>query len=324
MSRPFFIAQKTGKDVKIMELMIIFLLLIVVAALLLGRNRQKPENSEELSTIPGILPEPQYALDRELEKRIAEFMEFDHFGLMIQPVVDFRTNAVCGGEVLSRLNHPERGVIFPDEFLPAVDAAGLYPRFDRYIFRKSCAWLSRSIAEGEGLETLSCNFSRKTLSEGNVASELAQIADSYGLPHNRIAIEITEREQETDAQQFQSNLKQLKADGFRIFLDDYGNGVTSVKDLMKYPLDIVKIDRSILLSAETEQGKTAYRALVVMAAELGTEVVCEGIETEEQNRFAREAGCHYGQGFLFFRPMSAEQVFEMIEKSSVARKWDEA
>ena len=304
-----------------MELIIALLLLIAVAAFLLVRSKSVRDNHEDASQRPAVMPEPQNGLERELESRIAEFMELDHFSLMIQPVVDLRTDDVCCGEVLSRLNHPERGMIFPDEFLPAVDSAGLYPQFDCYIFRKSCAWFSRSLAEGEELEILSCNFSRKTLSEANVASQLVRIADSYGLAHNRLAIEITERERETDAQQFYSNLAQLKAAGFKIFLDDYGNGVTSVKDLMQYPLDIVKIDRSLLLAAETEQGKAVYRALVVMAKELGDKVVCEGIETEAQRRFAGEAGCHYGQGFLFFRPMSTEQVFDMVEKSSI--RWEE-
>lgn len=293
-----------------MEFLIIFLLLFVVAMVLVNRKNASAKDS-------GTPAKPQITTDRELAVRMAEFMEKDHFLLMIQPVVDLRTDTVCGGEVLSRLNHPERGMIFPDEFLPAIDSAGLYPQFDRYIFRKSCAWLSRSLAEGEGLAILSCNFSRKTLSEPNMATQLIQIADSFGLPHNRLAIEITEREKETNVEQFYSNLSQLKADGFRLFLDDYGSGVTSVKDLMQYPLDIVKIDRSILLAAETEQGKAAYRAVVAMAMELGDEVACEGIESLEQSRFAREAGCRYGQGFLFFRPVSTEQVFEIMEKSRI-------
>lgn len=262
---------------------------------------------------PGC-PEP---LGLELHQRMEEFLDLDRFSLMVQPVVDFRNECVNNGEVLSRLNHPEGGLVFPDEFLPVIDELGLYPRFDRYIFRKTCVWMSRTMAEGNGFDCLSCNFSRKTLSEEGLAQDLIEIADSYGIPHSHLALEVTEQEQETDAAQFIDNLKQLKAAGFRIILDDYGNGVTSVKDLMNYPLDIVKIDRSVLLHARTEQGRAAYRAIVAMATELGAEVVCEGIETEEQCRFAREAGCHYGQGFLFFKPIAQDQVFEQIRCSSI-------
>ena len=85
-------------------------------------------------------------LDLELYNRMEEFLERDLFFLVIQPVVDFRNHTAFNGEVLSRLNHPERGTVFPDQFLPVVEALGLYPAFDRYIFRKVCAWLSRARA----------------------------------------------------------------------------------------------------------------------------------------------------------------------------------
>lgn len=288
---------------------------IVSALWQANRKRNNPQSKPSHALIPA--PKAQDSLELELRQRMEEFLEKDCFSLVMQPVVDFRTNTVSSGEVLARLNHPERGVIFPDDFLPTVDALGLYPRFDRYIFQKSCAWLSRTLSEGEQLDCLSCNFSRKTLSEEGIVQDLMKIADRYRVPHNALAVEITERERETDAGQLIENLKQLKAAGFRIYLDDYGNGVTSVNDLMQYPLDIVKIDRSLLLKAETEQGNKAYRALVDMAIKLGVAVVCEGIETEEQNRFAREAGCHYGQGFLFFKPTEHNRVFEMIHRSSI-------
>jgi len=280
---------------------------LVAGAALLGRKR-KTENKTQVP-----VPAPVITLETELKKRLTEFMEQDRFSLVIQPVVDFRDNTVSSGEALARLHHPELGVIFPDDFLPMVDTMGLYPRFDRYIFRKCCAWMSSTLAEGETFHSLSCNFSRKTLSEANLAGDLIQIADRYGIPHNVLAIEITERERKTDERQFAENLKQLKEAGFRIFLDDYGNGVTSVKDLMQYPLDVVKIDRSLLLQTETAQGKEAFRALVALLTGRGAEVVCEGIDTEAQDRFAREAGCHYGQGFLYFVPIRQEQAAGIMQ-----------
>lgn len=294
-----------------MEVLIVILLIIAVTAMLLSRKKH--------TEFPAAGPAPaaQDSLKQELHSRMEEFLERDLFSLVIQPVVDFRTNTVFNGEALSRLHHPEQGVVFPDDFLPALDAMDLYPRFDRYIFRKSCAWLHRSAAEGKRFDFLSCNFSRKTLSEAGIVLDLIQIADSYGIPHHTLGLEITEREKETDEQQLLENLKQLKAAGFRIILDDYGTGVTSEKDLTLYPLDIVKIDRSMLLNTCTERGNAEFRALVTRAIELGTEVVCEGIETEEQSRFARETGCHYGQGFLYFKPISSNQVFELIHRSSI-------
>lgn len=296
-----------------MKELVVVLLMIAVAAGLLLRKK----TSGAAPAAAGPAPAAQDSLKQELRNRMEEFLDRDLFCLVIQPVVDFETDTVHNGEVLSRLHLPERGVIFPDQFLPAVDALELYPRFDRYIFQKTCAWLRHSAQEREQFDCVSCNFSRKTLSEKNLVPDLIQIADSYGIPHEKLGVEITEREKATDIPQLQTNLKQLMAAGFRIILDDYGNGVTSANDLMQYPLDIVKIDRSMLLNASTDQGKTEFCQLVTTATRLGKDVVCEGIETEEQSRFAREAGCRYGQGFLFFKPISQEQVFEMMQKAGI-------
>lgn len=294
-------------------LIIVFIAIVVVAVLL---NRKKTSD-ETVPVVIGPAPAAPDSLKQELLNRMDNFIDRDLFCLVIQPVVDFRTETAHNGEVLSRLHLPERGVVFPDQFLPAVDALGLYPRFDRYIFRKCCAWVRRSVAAGERIDCISCNFSRKTLSEAGLARDLIQIADSYGIPHDKLGVEITEREKETDTQRMVENLKQLKEANFRIILDDYGNGVTSANNLMQLPLDIVKIDRSMLLNACTETGREEFCELVTMATRLGMEVVCEGIETQEQNCFARETGCHYGQGFLFFKPSSQDHVFEMLHKGSI-------
>lgn len=297
-----------------MEIWIVAFAVIAVALVLLNRKKTSDEADP---VINGTVPAASEGLQQELCRRMEEFLDRDLFTLVIQPVVDFKDDTAYNAEELSRLNHPERGMIFPDQFLPAVDAQGLCSRFDRYIFQKSCAWMSRTLSEGERFDCLSCNFSRKTLSEEGLARALIQIADRYGVPHHKLGLEITEREKETDAGQMIENLNQLKAAGFRIILDDYGNGVTSASDLNQYPLDIVKIDRTILQNACTEKGKAEFCELVTTAAQLGAEVVCEGIETEEQNRFAREAGCHYGQGFLYFKPISQDKVFEMMQKGSI-------
>lgn len=300
-----------------MEAWIVGLLVIAVIAVVAVLLKRKGSSAQEEKSVAGTAPTAPESLKQELHRRMEEFLDRDLFSLIIQPIVDFKTDTAFNGEVLSRLNHKERGVVFPDQFLPVIDALGLYPKFDRYIFEKCCAWLRRSAAAEERYDGISCNFSRKTLSEEGLARDLIRIADKHGVPHEKVGLEITEREKETDARQLMENLKQLKAAGFIIILDDYGNGVTSVNDLKQYPLDIVKIDRSMLLNACTEKGKQEFCELVTLAAQMGMKVVCEGIETEEQNRFARESGCHYGQGFLFFKPVSQDQVFEMMYKGSI-------
>lgn len=260
----------------------------------------------------GEIPAPQMNLEKELVKRMPDMIYYDRFQLAVQPVIDLETGGIVGGEVLSRLNHPEQGVIFPDKFLPAVEEAGLYPKFDHHIFRKTCELIHRLSEQEVAVQYLSCNFSRVTLSEKGAATRLSKIADEFGVDHKCLAVEVTEREQETNTEQFFQNLRQLKEAGFRIFVDDLGAGVTSVRDLWSYPVDVVKIDRSLLLAADEEKGRIAYRGLRNLAVDLGCKVLCEGVETEEQHRFVLDAGCHYGQGFLFYRPMEAERFLYLM------------
>ena len=255
----------------------------------------------------GPMAEPQPNVQKELVKRMPDLIYYDRFLLAVQPVVDLQTGGIVGGEVLSRLNHPEQGIIFPDKFLPVLEEAGLCLKFDHYIFRKSCELMQSLIRQGVVIQYLSCNFSRLTLSEKGIAARLSKIADEYGLPHNCMAVEVTELDRETDGDQFQENLIDLKKEGFRIFVDDLGAGVTSVRDMWSYPVDVIKIDRSLLLAAENDQGRSAYRVLRNLAVDLGCKVLCEGVETEEQHRFVLDVGCDYCQGFLFYKPMEAEQ-----------------
>lgn len=273
----------------------------------------------EANAYTEVTPTVQKSLKQELLERMEELMEKDRFTLVIQPVVNFRDKTVRDGEVLSRLEHPERGVIFPNDFLPVINELGLYPSFDRYIFEKSCILLRRSKEEGNDFDLLSCNFSRKTLSEAEIVSDMIQIADAYGIPHGQVGVEITEQEPATDEGQLVENLNRLKEAGFHIILDDYGACNATDKDLRLYPIDILKIDRSLLWKAVTEEQKAEFRALVASFIEMGAQVVCEGIETVEQDRLAREAGCQYGQGFLYFKPLGGDEILAIMRK---ADPWD--
>ena len=269
------------------------------------KKEARPEGGKEM-------PSGQLKTENELDSQMLRLIEADCFRLMVQPVIDLQTGDIVGGEVLSRLNHPEQGLIFPDKFLPAIDEVGLYPKFDDYIFRKSCELMHSLMELGRKTEYLSCNFSRVTLSGNGIADRLVEIADEFGIPHERMAVEVTEREQEPDNDQFCENLMEIKKAGFKIFVDDLGAGVTTVRDLWTYPVDVVKIDRSLLLAADTEQGRTAYRGLRNLVVDLGSKVLCEGVETQEQHRFMLDVGCHYGQGFLFHCPMEKEQFLSLM------------
>ena len=248
----------------------------------------------------------------ELASDIAEAMEADNFYLVYQPVVDIHSNQVIGAEVLSRLEHPRHGKVRPDQFLEALSRAGLQEQFDYYIFEKSCAWFAQNYGMGQKLQFLSCNFCRGTLSSDGFADRISQIADRYAIPHGCMAIEITEQEREMDTEQVRRNLEQLRKSGFQVFLDDFGSGVTSLWDFQNYRVDMVKIDRSMLKQTGDMRGATIFRGLVAIAKELDVQVLCAGVETGLEHAFAQSSGCRYGQGYYFYRPMSALEFGRLL------------
>ena len=248
----------------------------------------------------------------ELVRSVAEAMEQDSFYLVFQPIVDIHSNQVIGAEVLSRLDHPKLGIVKPDQFLKALAQNGLQERFDYYIFEKTCGWFAENYGMGEKLKFLSCNFCRHTISAAGFADRIRQIADRYAIPHGCMAIEITEKEREMDTEQVCRNLEQLQCSGFQVFLDDFGSGVTSLWDFQNYPVDLVKIDRSMLNQTGNKRGAAIFRGLVSIAEELDAQVLCEGVETRLEHAFVRASGCRYGQGYYFYRPMSAPDFGRLL------------
>ena len=247
---------------------------------------------------------------QEISAGMGDYIREDRFVLSIQPVVDLLTGQICGGEVLARLDHPRYGQVMPDDFIGIINGQGLQAEFDLYIFRKSCGWLRRCVDANGPFHNLSVNFSRRTLSQPDLPRMLADIVAQYGLQNRDFGIEITEWERELDTELYRGNLLRLGELGFGLLLDDYGGGVTSFGDLARCPMNLVKIDRSVLADAATARGSVIFRYLVEMAAELGSDVLCEGVETQAQAEIASAFGCRYAQGFLYYHPLDAEKLLE--------------
>ena len=271
-------------------------------------------NRKNQKTQPVEQQEPELAPEQKLAKEMPDLIHYDCFRLAVQPVIQLETGSIVGGEVLSRLSHPDYGIIFPNKFLPAVEEAGLSSQFDHYIFGKTCDLVKRMVSQNIQLQYLSCNFARSTLSEKNIVADLCEIAQRYDVGYDRLAVEVTEQELETDTDLFRQNLRQLQDLGFNIFVDDLGTGVTAVRDLWSYPVDVMKLDRSLLQDAETEQGRVTFHGLQNLADNMGIKVLCEGVETEEQLQFVVDTGCDYGQGYLFYRPMEEQQFVRLVSK----------
>ena len=250
----------------------------------------------------------------KIENNIQNELKNNKFFLDYQPVFDAKTKKMMGAEVLSRLNSENDGILTPGAFLSAVKNVGINEKFDYYIFDKNCKWISND-KEKRGKYIFTTNFSRATLSEVSFADKIIEIVEKYSLDYSCIAIEILEdinlSDEQTNA--MINNLSALKEKGITVLLDDFGRGYTSFMDLTNFKIDIVKIDKSITQKAITETGFVILKNIIKTATDLGYKTLCEGIETQDHERVAIEAGCDFLQGYYYYRPMSVTKLEELFE-----------
>ena len=177
-----------------------------------------------------------------------------------------------------------------------------------YMFEKAC----KKLAEWNGGEfgeiSISCNFTRSTISEVDFREKLKTITDRYTFDRARLVIEITEDSIEKNLDVAVKNIFRVKELGFSIALDDIGSGYTSLVNLCEYPIDVVKVDREILLKANGERGKKLFYGIISLAHYLNLKVVCEGVENAEQNSFVHKSDCDYIQGWYYFKGLSEEKA----------------
>lgn len=250
-----------------------------------------------------------------IENNIQNEIENNRFFLEYQPIIDARTNRIIGAEVLSRLNSHTEGVLTPSAFLAAVNNVGLNQKFDYYIFEKNCKWISCD-KENRMQYVYTINFSRFTLADPDLAENIIQIAEKYGVDCSCIAVEVLEDkslEGEEKASMIR-NLSALKKKGISILLDDFGKGYTGFGDLTELDISIVKVDKSITQNADTQQGFLILKNIIKTAHDLGLKTLCEGIETEVQREIAANADCDMYQGYYFYRPMPVVQLEALLKQ----------
>jgi len=245
----------------------------------------------------------------KIENNIQSEIDNNKFFLEYQPIIDAHTNKIIGAEVLSRLNSTTEGVLTPGSFLSAVNKVGLNEKFDYYIFEKNCKWISND-REKRSPYVYTINFSRCTLCDPDLASNIINIAEKYDIDFSCIAVEILEDKNlnKDEKSVMIENIKRLRKKGMLILLDDFGKGYTGFGDLSDFDISIVKIDKSITQNATNQTGFLILKNIIRTAHELGFKTLCEGIETEEQKKVVVDAGCDILQGYYFYRPMPVTQL----------------
>ncbi|MEA2481829.1 MAG: hypothetical protein QOJ07_3751 [Thermoleophilaceae bacterium] len=250
------------------------------------------------------------ALERlHLETDLRRALARDEFRLLYQPIVSLRSGRTVGIEALLRWDHPDRGTIGPDVFIPIAEETGLILPIGRWVLEHACAQVARWQAElpdAAGL-TLSVNVSGRQLSHGSLVDDVERVLETYGLTPGTLGLEITESVLMGEGPEQIATLTALRSLGARILLDDFGTGYSSLSYLKRFPLDALKIDRSFVAGLGRHHEDSAIvTSIMSMAHTLGLTVVAEGVETEQQLGRLRELGCGRAQGFLMARPLAPD------------------
>ena len=246
--------------------------------------------------------------DRELIDAIELGMKNDEFKMYLQFIVDNKTGRITSAEALSRWERADGEIVFPGKYIPVMEKAGLITKLDYYMLDKACKRLSLWDGTEFGDYSISCNFTRSTISEEDFVSKLKDITDEYSFDRAKLIVEITEDSIERNLDVAIKNILRVKELGFSIALDDMGSGYTSLVNLCEYPIDIVKIDREILLMANGARGKKLFYGIISLAHYLNLKVVCEGVETEEQNALVNESDCDFIQGWYYSKGLFEENA----------------
>jgi diguanylate cyclase (GGDEF)-like protein/PAS domain S-box-containing protein len=247
----------------------------------------------------------------DLERALAA----GEFAVYYQPIVDLPTSRLSGVEALVRWQHPERGLLGPDVFIPLAEATGLIVPLGRWVLERACAQLADWRAEfpAAGLLRMSVNLSPRQFQDAGLVDEVSRILRTSSVPPAQVVLEITESLLMHDTDATLQVLHRLKALGIRLAIDDFGTGYSSLSYLERFPVDILKIDRAFVKGIVNRgENATIAEAVVQLARALRLLTVAEGIETAVQWSTLQDLGCDLGQGFLFARPAAAGQISALL------------
>ncbi|HEY7280164.1 MAG TPA: EAL domain-containing protein, partial [Actinomycetota bacterium] len=277
----------------------------------------------------------RYEMARELgqllglEHEMRQGLLQGEFSVHYQPEVDLGSGNVVGVEALLRWSSPTRGSVSPAEFIPVAESSGVIMQLGEFVLESACgqaaAWRRAALLPSPF--RMWVNVSAKQLSMGGICQQVRRVLADTGLPAECLGLEVTETAIVTGGQPLeraQAELRDLHGDGVQIAIDDFGTGFTSLGQLRRFPVDVLKVDRSFVQGIEHDPKDAAITAnLASLAHALGLKAVAEGIESKGQLASARKLGCDLAQGFLFARPAPAEEVVAYLRPGASSIPPDE-
>jgi diguanylate cyclase (GGDEF)-like protein len=251
------------------------------------------------------------------EYELRQAIEHDQLVVFYQPRADTVTGKFCGMEALVRWQHPERGLVPPNLFIPVAEQSGLIIQLGEIVIEKTCEQLAQWREDGLNTHSVSVNVSALQLKDKNLRHFLVDCMQRHGLTPCMLSIELTESTMLDEEGVASSELKRLRELGFHLLIDDFGTGQSSLSKLQSLEIDLIKIDQSFVVNlGEDVQSKALCSAVVSIGRALNIKVVAEGVETPEQLRILRQLGCDEVQGYLISKPVPAHQIPHLIDRAS--------
>ncbi|MDX2368884.1 MAG: EAL domain-containing protein [Colwellia sp.] len=256
-----------------------------------------------------------------MEAELYRAVERDELLLHYQPKMNLVTGDMLGMEALVRWQHPRLGFIPPNDFIPLTEQIGLIDNVSFWVIRAACKQILFWQNSGHGIINIAVNLSPINFSNPNFGTQLITLVEEFGIPASAIELEITETAVIHNMDVMVSIMEELYNAGFRITLDDFGTGFSSLSYLKRLPINKVKIDRSFILDFLKKPSDAAIvSAIIAMSHSLGAQVVAEGVETKEQLRFLQDLNCDEIQGYLISKPMPSEDIIDLLENTLKIKK----
>ncbi|MCP4187838.1 MAG: EAL domain-containing protein, partial [Gammaproteobacteria bacterium] len=252
----------------------------------------------------------------ELEEHIHSALDRGEFKVYFQAQIDIATENIVGAEALLRWYNPQLGSISPDEFIPVAEHTGIIIPIGKYVLEEALAMAARWQKEIIPDFKIAVNLSPRQFRDPELVSVISESVKKAKLPYANLELEITEGVLISGHGFMEQALQDIGKLGIQIAMDDFGTGYSSLNYLRKYPFDALKIDRSFIFDISTDAAdRELIAATIAMAHALGLSVVAEGIETQEQLKFLKNLNCDFGQGYLFGKPVSANEFSSLLKKS---------
>ncbi len=253
----------------------------------------------------------------ELTNKMEKSLQDDEFKMFLQPKYNPKTGKIIGAEALVRWFEQDGKVVYPNEFIPLFEKNEFIVVVDEYIFEQACKFISAQLKDNKSPIPISINFSRCHLQNPNFVNRLVEIANRNEVPTNLLEIELTETTIIENASYLNRVLTDLNEAGFTISIDDFGSGYSALGMLKEFKFNVVKLDRSFFITEESsrEIAKTVITGIVNLITSLGSTVVAEGIEYEDQVEFLQTIDCYAIQGYYYAKPMNIADFKDLLDKN---------